>query len=102
MDKDCNVLAVPGKVEDRFGTERYKNEILLCQGRRIELASCQVLFHLGQTRFIAGNENSERRDIYDFHKCIQIYSVLRWASAICLSGTLAYRDLLLLNPMRFS
>lgn len=34
LDKDRNVLAVPGKVEDGVGTEGCGNEIVLCQDRR--------------------------------------------------------------------
>lgn len=32
MDKDDNVLAVPGKVEGGFGTEQCRNEAVLRQG----------------------------------------------------------------------
>lgn len=34
LDKDCNVLAVPRKAEDRVGTEGCRNERVLCQDRR--------------------------------------------------------------------
>lgn len=37
----------------------------------MELTSCQVPFHLGQTRFRAGNRNSERCDKHKFHTFIQ-------------------------------
>lgn len=47
LDKDCNVLAVPGKVKDRFGTEQYKNEIVLCQGRRDSVNQLPSAFPFG-------------------------------------------------------
>lgn len=57
LDKNCNILVVPGKVEDRFVTEQYKNEVVLYHGRGIDPISCLVPFHLGQIRFIAGSRN---------------------------------------------
>lgn len=34
LDKDHNVLAVPGKAEDGVGTEQCRNEIVLCLDRQ--------------------------------------------------------------------
>lgn len=56
--KDYNVLAVPGKAEDRFVTEQYKNEIVLCQGRRDWLKQLPSAFTFG-TKFIAGSRDSQ-------------------------------------------